>query len=272
MLFVGDMMFDRSIRLAMEKEGDDFILTCVGNLLQDADITIGNLEGPITSYPSVSVGTVPGSPDNFYFTFPTSTARLLARHGFDAVSIGNNHIGNFDLSGIDLTKKYLDEAGVRYFGGLAGDEPIYHASINDLSVAFISYNEFGGAKPDEIAQAVKQEKDGGRIVIVYAHWGDEYVEPAPRVRAAAELFAASGAAVIIGSHPHVVLSSEYIGKTLVYWSLGNFVFDQYWDASVSTGLMVKIAISGNGAATVSEQPVVLRRNGQTCPLPLPESV
>src|SRR3954463_6930781 len=69
-LFVGDLMFDRSIRTAMRANGDDYIFSCIDGTLQKADLVVGNLEGPITESASRSVGSKVGSPDNFVFTFP----------------------------------------------------------------------------------------------------------------------------------------------------------------------------------------------------------
>ena len=92
LLFVGDMMFDRHIRKMALRHSEDFLFSCIDPLLMKHDIVIGNLEGPITTSPSTSMGTKVGSKENFYFTFPTSTASLLFNHNIKLVSIGNNHI------------------------------------------------------------------------------------------------------------------------------------------------------------------------------------
>ena len=99
-LFVGDMFFDRFIRQKSDRVGADFPFSCIDPLLRSADMVVGNLEGPITDNGSISVGTVPGSPNNYRFTFPKATAALLLRHNVKAVSIGNNHILNFGHEGL----------------------------------------------------------------------------------------------------------------------------------------------------------------------------
>jgi poly-gamma-glutamate synthesis protein (capsule biosynthesis protein) len=265
-LFVGDLFFDRHIRLMMERHGQDQPFSCLNRLFGTANLVVGNLEGPITAATSVSAGTEPGSPDNFRFTFPPHTAQLLARHGVSVVNLGNNHIGNFGLEGIASTKRHLAEAGVGYFGGLSEEGLVYRATVRETSLAFVSYNEFGGPDVDAVVRAIVAERAKGNLVVVYAHWGEEYVEPAPRVRAAAEAFARAGAALIVGSHPHVVLGSEYIGETLVYWSLGNFIFDQYWEEAVSRGLAVEVVFDKQDVVGVVEHPVELLRDGRTCPI------
>ena len=115
-LFGGDLMFDRSIRIAMMKNGDDHVFSCIDDMLKDVDLVVANLEGPITSYPSKSMGSTVGGEGNYTFTFPTSTAVLLARHTIRLVNLGNNHIMNFGREGLAETKQWLDSAGVGYFG------------------------------------------------------------------------------------------------------------------------------------------------------------
>lgn len=261
----GDMMFDRQIRTNAEQFGDDYLLTCMDSLIKSADFAVANLEGPITASSSRSVGSAVGSMNNFYFTFPLTTGALLARHGIRAVDLGNNHILNFGYNGLATTKQILSDAGVAYFGGVRGDETISTTIIRDIPVAFLGYNEFGGSKPEEVAQQIAEQTLRGYRVIVYTHWGDEYIDSRERLRPIATLFAQAGAAAVIGSHPHVVLGHEYINDTLVYYSLGNFIFDQYFSEDVHHGLTLILAVPREGRVTAEEHPVTLHRGGQTCP-------
>lgn len=263
LLFVGDMNFDRHIRKVILEKGEDFVFFCLGNILKDADLVVGNLEGPITGYPSISLGTEPGSPSNFIFTFPTTTAKLLARHNIKLVNLGNNHISNFGQEGILSTRKYLDEAGINYFGGINGDEPIFRTKMGGENISFISYNQFGGDSAEKVVEKIAEENRAGQLVIVYTHWGVEYSPVTVQARNIAKLFAESGASVIIGSHPHIISPSEKIGDTFVYYSLGNFIFDQYWDREVSTGLLLTLGVNNN-QIEVLEHKVVLNPDGSTC--------
>ncbi len=264
-LFVGDMMFDRYIRKMSLVHGEDWSLSCSEWLLRNADVVVGNLEGPITDSDSVSMNSVIGSPENFQFTFPPSITSLLRKYNIGIVNIGNNHADDFGDLGRRATKNYLSEANIGYFGGFAGDEPIYRMVINDIPLSFISYNQFGGEKAEVVASRIKEEQQAGQKVIVYTHWGEEYVPPTDRVREIAQLFAESGATLIIGSHPHVVQESEYIEDTLVYYSLGNFIFDQYWMDEVKEGLAVLVTMDAE-TLVGTEVPVRMERDGRTCPL------
>lgn len=260
----GDMLFDRNIRLMSKKYGVDHPFSCIDRVIQKADFAVANLEGPITGGESRSTNTVPGTPDNYVFTFPTTTGALLRAHGFRAVGIGNNHILNFGYKGLISTQENLAAAGVGYFGGVEGNESIFETEENGVPLAFVAYNEFGGNSVAEVANAIAQESEAGRRVVVLAHWGDEYIDSSPRLRPIATLFAKSGAAAIVGAHPHVVLGSEYIGDTLVYYSLGNFIFDQYWSAEVSHGLTLILTVPKEGRVVAQEHPVEIFRDGRTC--------
>jgi poly-gamma-glutamate synthesis protein (capsule biosynthesis protein) len=262
-MFAGDMFFDRYIRQVAQNKGGDFIFSCIGDFLKVSDLVVGNLEGPITDNSSVSQGTEIGSPLNYVFTFPPETAELLSKYNIKLVNLGNNHINNFGKTGITSTKEYLEKAGVNFIGGIAGDEPIYRTRLGGTNVSFVSFNEFGGDSAKEVVQKIKNEVLDNRMVIVYAHWGDEYISAPIRVKNIATLFAQNGASLIVGSHPHIYLPKETIGETLVYYSLGNFIFDQYWNESVSTGLLLEVEIK-DGRIELTEHKVVINRDGRTC--------
>ncbi len=263
LLFVGDMFFDRYIRKMARLHGEDTLFSCIDPLFDKADAVIGNLEGPITDYDSVSEDTLIGSPENYRFTFSTSTATLLARHHINIVNLGNNHITNFGHEGIASTHQYLDQAGVGYFGGVVGEEPVYRNTIGGIPFSFVSYNAFYGTSSVGVAQQIVREKEAGRFVVLFAHWGEEYSTSTRTMSDDAHLFALQGAGLIVGAHPHVVLPHETIGATPTYYSLGNFMFDQYWNDAVRHGLVLRVEIHGD-VITTSEYQVELGRDGRTC--------
>ncbi len=271
LLFTGDMLFDRSVRGVMGERGDDFIFSCIKPILESADMVVGNLEGPITAHPSRSIGTAPGDGDNYVFTFPVSTADLLARHNIRMVNLGNNHLLNFGAAGAASTTELLARAGVGYFGDpLRGS--VAAGRFGGVPVAFIGYNEFDAeigatqAASTTVAHIIAARADG-YLPVVYAHWGDEYAtSSSPEQRALARRFVDAGAEIVIGSHPHVVQEHEFYKGAYVYYSLGNFVFDQYWNAEVSRGLLLEVELTGAGVSWVREIPVELGRDRRTCPV------
>ena len=264
-LFVGDMMFDRHIREAVEKYGSgdyDYILAPLKEKLSDYDLVIGNLEGPITNKKSVSINTKIGEGKNFIFTFDPTVAKVLAENNIKLVNLGNNHILNQGEKGLEQTKKYLDEAGVQYFGDADNLETEFPSGN---SVSFVSYNYSIPDSAETAIEEIKSAKEQSNLVIVCPHWGTEYKvgDPGKTVRALAHRFVDAGADAVIGTHPHVIQESEeYKGKK-IYYSLGNFVFDQYFQKETMEGLGVEMTIHPEGRLEYREVKFEMTKKGQT---------
>ena len=263
LLFVGDMMFDRQARITAGSKGDDYVFSCADDTLRKYDAVVGNLEGPITHNDSLSQGSVVGSHNNYVFTFPLATPKLLLRHNIQIVNLGNNHILNFGTEGLKETREALDASGVGYFGGVRGSTSIYRKTFGGRPFSFVNFNEFGGDSATTTAAEIVKEKVAGNTVILYAHWGDEYMDVPDRVREWTNLFLGSGADAVIGSHPHVVQGWGTVNGKPYYYSLGNFIFDQYWSADVSNGLAVEMVFDGP-KITTKEFNVHIGRDGRSC--------
>ncbi len=263
LLFVGDMMFDRTVRQYMELYGDTYIFSCISDELQRYDVVIGNLEGPITSEASVSFGASVGDPNNTRFTMPSSTAAVLAQHNIRAVSLANNHIRDFGDGGIQSTRKALDAAGIQFVGDPNDSTNISTVmSVGGITFALVGFNAFFNSYDATIEHIERYAPH--MPIIVFAHWGDEYVPTNDLQRQWADAFVASGADVVLGAHPHVVQRVEYIGAVPVYYSLGNFIFDQYWNDAVTQGLMVAVTLSQAGLIETKTIPVRLGTDRRTC--------
>jgi poly-gamma-glutamate synthesis protein (capsule biosynthesis protein) len=270
LVFVGDMMFDRNIRSKAEQQGNyKFILEPMREIFSEADLIIGNLEGPITSNKSRSQGSVPGSTDNFFFTFDPAILDALREYPF-VLNLGNNHITNFGEDGIDQTLSFLNAANLPFFGQI-GREPETEykvLQVGSLQIGLVNYNEFlpGGIQKTLAAIAASEEK--ADLTIVYTHWGTEYAPVANQViQSQAYSFVDAGADLVIGSHPHVVQNSEIYQGKKIYYSLGNFVFDQYFSSEVQQGMVVKATIDSTSLEILtSEQMVTLDQSGVTRPV------
>lgn len=267
-LVAGDMMFDRSVRAAMRTHGGDFIFSCISDTLKQADLVVANLEGPITDNASMSEGSVPDTPANYTFTFAPEVAPLLFAHNIRLVNLGNNHILNFGVAGEDATKEYLRAAGVDYFGDTQ-KQTVAYVEKEGVRIAFINYNEFApggwrGSASTTLAQ-ITEARAQGFLPVVYTHWGDEYKTIAPeRLQILARQFVDVGAEMVIGSHPHVVEQSELYSGKYIYYSLGNFVFDQYFLPEVQRGLLLSVTFTPQGVLSVTEIKTVLSRDRRVC--------
>jgi poly-gamma-glutamate synthesis protein (capsule biosynthesis protein) len=265
-LFVGDMMFDRYIRQTGEKRGSDFVFAGVKNVLLANDLVVGNLEGPITDSASVSTNSIIGSRDNYIFTFPLDTGANLFKNNVKLVDIGNNHILNFGDEGLAKTKDNLKQNNVDFFGDSSGEKRIATFEKNGIKIIFVAYNQFeNDAKNKTLNDIAKAKQLNADKIILYTHWGKEFVpESEDKIKALAHEFIDVGVDLIIGSHPHVIQNKEiYNGKT-IYYSLGNFIFDQYFSSETQDGLIVQIEINPNDKKIVSSDfHVVMKNSGQT---------
>jgi poly-gamma-glutamate synthesis protein (capsule biosynthesis protein) len=250
--FVGDTSFDRHIRIQAETFGYERLIAPTAPLLARSDAVFANLEGPITSAPSVSAGSRIGSTDNMTFTNPTSTPELLRTLNIAAVSLANNHALDYGSWGLSQTKARLSMHGIGTFGGMQKAD-VYATSTNGGSVALIGYNGVHRQSRAAVRSAIAEAAGTYDVVVVFAHWGEEYLEePTDRQRTTAALFADAGADLIVGAHPHVLQPYERIGSTDVFYSLGNFLFDQYWEPAVRRGAVLSVVIrNGSIVATTT---------------------
>ncbi len=273
LLFVGDMMFDRDIRLRMKQHGYDYILEKMAPFLTSFDVVVGNLEGPITDQQSRSVGSQIGSSSNFIFTFDPAVAPTIKQQGITIVNLGNNHILNFGVAGVTSTKTYLNQAQLPYFGDTSTEpessQRTFTIKKQNITIGFANYNQF---VPDGYQHAVddiaflRPQVD---VLVLFTHWGNEYVPTAnATITEQAHAFIDQGADVVIGTHPHVIQNSELYQGKQIFYSLGNFVFDQYFSPETQQGLAVEMHVNATTKELLfKEHYVRLDKSGQTKLLP-----
>lgn len=246
MVAVGDMMMGRYVETLMNANGDDYPFEKVQDLIEDQDIIFGNLEGPIASLHSQT-------PDfSTSFSFHPRIAEVLASQGFTIVSLANNHTLDRGAQVYQQTVDYLSEQGVASFGHPRdeGADYIYETEIKDTRIVFVGFNEavnpyFDESKASETiaAKAVDEEA----VVIASVHWGIEYqLESYEKQQRIAHSLIDAGADLIIGHHPHVTQEVEIYNDRLIFYSLGNFIFDQYFSKDVEQGLAFEMALYEDG--------------------------
>ncbi|MGW8185222.1 MAG: CapA family protein [Candidatus Moraniibacteriota bacterium] len=248
-LFAGDLMLDRYNRTIIEKRGAEHFTKNIKDIFDKSDLNVLNLEGPVTGNQTVSLATQEGNPAHFKFTFDKeNTKNFLATNKINLVNLGNNHILNFGESGAQETVDFLKENGVEYFGSPLDDKNSYiEKNINGLKIALVSYNQFYKLGSENTVNKIKEAKNKNDVVIVYTHWGNEYKLIQTETQTSiARSFIDSGADLIIGSHPHVVQPMEIYKNKAIFYSLGNFVFDQFFSEDVRTELLVSASFSEDG--------------------------
>lgn len=264
-LFGGDMMFDRYIREVGEKRGYDFVFANMHETLLSYDRVIANLEGPITSQPSVSVGSQSGEPRNYVFTFDQKITQALWDNNIRIVNLGNNHILNFGEEGLSETRHFLSQSGIDFFGDPKDvSHRVVIETVKGVKIALVNYDQFvDGGSAVSVMNDIRAAKEQAAIVVVYTHWGKEYVAPPQVVKDVAHAMIEAGADAIIGSHPHIVQESEIYNRKKIYYSLGNFVFDQFFQDDTKRGLLVEMTIHRQDKSlSFRDIPIVLSANGQ----------
>ncbi|MGD9129783.1 MAG: CapA family protein [Candidatus Woesebacteria bacterium] len=266
-LFTGDLMFDRLIRYYAKKSGNDYIFAGVKETLIANDFVVTNLEGPITNFQSKSAGSIPGSPSNYIFTFDPSLAETLLKHNIKIVNLGNNHILNFGEKGLEQSINYLQEKNIQYFGNVGRNSIKRWIMIEEkgLRIALINFNQFLAGSLEAVLEDIQEAKEQADLLILYPHWGVEYLTVANTATVnLAHQFIDAGVDLIIGHHPHVVQNKEVYKNKTIYYSLGNFVFDQYWQNSVMNGLLVQVKINNKTKEMQFEEiKIQLKTDGQT---------
>lgn len=255
---VGDIMIDRGVEYSVNKNfaGDFTRLFENTKRLAETDFLFGNLEGPATN-----AGRDLG---NLYsFRMPENTATMLKDAGFDIVSFANNHVGDYGKEAfVDTLTQFknreLPHTGAGLTKALAED-PAILVSDNGLRLGFLGFSDVGpnwleagtntpgillasDPRYDEIIKNAKEKVDA---LVVSIHFGDEYVEHNARQENLARRAIDAGALIVAGHHPHVPQDVEVYKGGLIIYSLGNFIFDQYFSKETMEGLAVIASLEGN---------------------------
>lgn len=253
-IFTGDVMLGRSVMgEALDNNDPYYPFRHIKDVIKNADITFSNLENPIVSNCPIIVG-------GFKFCTTPEIAKGLNFAGIGIVTLANNHSGNYGKAGFEETKKYLKEDDIKY----VGDGNLEIIEKNGIKFGFLGFNyTFGIDNLNRDLELIKSSDPLVDVLIVENHWGDEYQSTANSLQTiAAHKMIDSGADVIIGNHPHWVQNYEEYMEKPIYYSLGNFVFDQMWSEETKKGLVVKMTFDGKNIVKREEFKTYINKIGQ----------
>lgn len=240
-------MLGRYVGRRIAQEGSTAAFAAVAPELRKADITIGNLECVLSDKPFTESKRVRlrGNP---------SLAPTLADAGFDVLSVANNHALDAGTAGLTDTLAALASAHIAAVG--VRPEPVI-VERQGLKVAFLAYCDFPGnpgisfTDESRLSEQIAAAHKGADIVVVSWHWGNELsMKVSLRQEHLAKLAANAGADLVLGHHPHVLQSIAWVNgkdghRSLVAYSLGNFVFDGRTDSERTSEILhVEIDKSG----------------------------
>ena len=270
---VGDVMLGRGVAQALDGDwGAAF--DEVRPWLAGADLAFANLESPLTaapfSPPSPALGRTDGG--RYDLRAPRDAVAALQAAGFDVVSVANNHALDGGRAGMAQTLDALEAAGLTgledWEAGRSGNWEIGRLvdgeafpmvqSANGPTYQILAFDDSAGQMDVEVAAgAVAAAAEQADLVVVSVHWGGEYqATPSPRQRAIAARLAAAGADVVAGHGPHVLQPVEWVGETLVAYSLGNFLFDQPYPVDCRWGAILHITLREDRIVSVDPIPTV----------------
>ena len=265
-------MFARGVRRAILSSGDPAMpFRKLAPLLAASDITFINLESPFSDQGPYHEGGL------IFHAAPNMVAGLSLA-GVTIASTANNHARDCGAHGVDFTLSWLRANGIEPLGSAESESKVHSGVVlvrHDVRFGFLGYTfdqsngnwkngdlRIAMADPDAVRRDVADIKKRADVVIVSMHNGIEY-QPKPSQAQIAFAHAAidAGAKLVIGHHPHVIQPSEVYRNGLIFYSLGNFIFDQYQRKETQHGEVVQVSFLGRDVLDTHVMPVKITRSG-----------
>lgn len=280
-LFAGDVVLDGQPGKLIAEGKDPF--ADFAPLFKGADIRVANLECVVATTGSAA-------DKNFTFRAHPRTLPVLKRH-VDAVSIANNHSGDFGRAAFTEMLGLLDQQHILHFGGGRNLQEAHTPLVIEkkgLRIALLGYNEFMPRSFEAEAQAAgvawseneqvvldiqkARQQYHADLVIPFMHWGWEDDKIAvDRQRQLARLMIDAGADAVIGGHPHVIQDVDnYKGKPIIY-SIGNFVIDELDNEPQTRGWVVRLELDKQGVKAWTTRLAKIDDDGVPHPVPSAQS-
>jgi gamma-polyglutamate biosynthesis protein CapA len=283
--FVGDMMLGRHVEEVTARYGYDYLFRYVEPLFRQSNFVTGNFEHPVlqgdeSEYPATEKFIRIGA--------PPESVEALKRNHFSNVTLANNHTMDFGVPGLRDTLETFEQADMPYVGAGRNEsdaQEILYQEVNGLTIATLGFTDSyvqgfsaaglrGGVLtiPTDFTNAeavinmltlIRRAKQNADLVLVHVHWGQEYDNsPHPRQVSIGRAFANAGADIIIGHHPHVLMSTEVYEHeqyedSIIFYSLGNFIFDQGWSRTRESAI-AEYKLYPDGTARVEMIPMYIR--------------
>ncbi|MGA8941352.1 MAG: CapA family protein [Thermoactinomyces sp.] len=276
--FVGDMMFGRNIAdVIIPKYGSEYLFQYVRPYFRYSDYTTGNFENPI-----VFQDGYPKAKKFIHLSTRPEVAKTLKKIGFSTVNLANNHMKDFGKQGLLDTLRAFRDVKLDTVGAgsdLKSAAGVEYQTVNGVKIAALGFSDvipvdfrathkrsgIAPADPDVWFPAVAKAKKNAQLVIVHMHWGLEYDSRYhPRQKEFGRALIDAGADIVVGHHPHVLEPVEVYKHGVIFYSLGNFIFDQGWSRTRES-VLVQYKVLKNGTARLEIHPLLIRQ-GQPRPL------
>ena len=239
-VLTGDILLDRGVRQTIEHRGADHLFSDgIDSVFHAAQLVVGNLECPATKIEAPVF-------KRFIFRGEPEWLNTLKDHGITHLNLANNHSIDQGRQGLLDTKQNIIEAGMVPIGAgenmdeaaqpvLLAEHPRKVWLVASLRLALENY-AYLPDKPcvsqepmDSLLERVNRlrKADSTAIIIVSLHWGGEHtLQPVPSQRIEAHQLILAGADVLVCHHTHTFQTVEDFHGKKIYYSVGNFIFDQ----------------------------------------------
>lgn len=225
----------------VKRYGYDYFFANVRSLFENDDLTIVNLEGPLTNSKNKRSGRT------YNFRGKPEYVNILSGSSVEIANVANNHALDFGESGLAETAQVLTKAGI----GVSGFSRVYSTEVKGVKVTSIGFTKWQYSQK-QIVKAIEAARKNCDLLIVSMHWGEEGVyKTSTEQRSVGHAAIDAGADIVIGHHPHVFGGiEEYKGKYIVY-SLGNFCFGGNGNPSDKRCLIFQQTFNVDGNGNVS---------------------
>ncbi|MBF8281017.1 MAG: capA [Candidatus Magasanikbacteria bacterium] len=205
---VGDVMLARKVGKIIRERGATSTVALIAPVLHESDAVFGNLESVISDLGAAIKKEI-------VFRAATSTMDVLTQAGIGQI-------------------------------GYPLAVPVY-INVRGHQTAWFAFDDTGHKLTVKIiAEKIKTAKMKAEVVIISLHWGNEYQKNATKhQRDLAHGLIDAGATLVVGHHPHIIQGLEQYQNGLIFYSLGNFLFDQDWSEETQRGLLGQIYFQGN---------------------------
>lgn len=249
---VGDLGLGRFITsTARAKKNFNYSFSEISPWLLTHDFNLANLESPIIkNCPEGKTGT-------FTFCGDQKFVGVLEKYNF-ILNLNNNHILNYGQNGLSQTQSLLNNIPHFY-------DDFLIKNINGINFGFLGFDfiTYPNLDKNEILNKIKKYDPSVDYLIVSIHWGNEYL-PKPeqwRITLARQMVDA-GADIIHGHHPHVWQGYETYKDKPIFYSFGNFIFDQSWSYETSHSQIATLTLSKDKIENIKLDPIEIKFNSQ----------
>ncbi len=261
-LFTGVIVPARCVQDNIEKIGSpDYMYANVKEIISGADLAVGTLNAIISDEQPTT-----GCIQTFMLVGSGNNADAMANAGFDLMSVATNHIKNCSIpgcgnSGFLDTMDNLERVGITPVGAglnLADAEKPVVVTINGVRFGFVSLGEIEPISfadedtpgiavltEESLRRTIQDAKEVADVVIAMPHWGPED-DPLPKwgQRRLGNFAVEAGAELVVGNHTHVIQAYREVDGVMVFFGLGNFIFDQIWARDHMQGMILIVRFEG----------------------------